>query len=62
MSGNSNKWQIIHLGDQDVYIFKKRINGGDKDGKKAIRVNAPEKIFEGSVEHELLRKLCSGHK
>ena len=26
-AGNSNKWQIIHLAEQDIYIFKKRIIG-----------------------------------
>ncbi len=33
ISGSSDKWLIIHLEDQDIYIFKKRINGGSKGWK-----------------------------
>ena len=45
-AGNSNKWQIMHLEEQDICMFKKRINGGSKDGKETIRVNAPGKYLK----------------
>ncbi len=61
-AGNPNKWQIIYLEEQDIYIFRKRINGDGKDGKGCIKMNVSGRIFEGSTEHELLRELCRGHK